>query len=344
MPVDSTFNENESSSEESRDEALAAQRTPGPPRPPRPGKRKGSGMIPMPLPAQAGFSAADPGESDAAPGVDFDDERDEAFPLVSPRSKRPEPEESFADVDAELHDNAPPAPITPWRGLPSLQAEPVEVTPPRAISMGKGFDHDDREEPEPTIVGKVPEQLLELSSAGEENTRAFTAPRELIELARRRREERLDSKAPADAHLRDTQRPLRSATPAAESEDADAAPPIPADSAPPRRLDEDAAPPIARTNSGEMEAVALPPRSAPDSEPGSGSGPVIEIEPASEMAISVSFDSDSPRKPQAVPLSEQVPSRLPASTSLKPALLLGALFVVVGVVIARWHELLSLLH
>lgn len=336
MPVDSTFNETESSSEESRDEAVAAQRTPGPPRPPRPGKRKGSGLIPMPSsPSQSSFSQVDAGESDAAPGVDFDDERDEAFPLVSPRAKPAQPEESFADIDAELHENAPPAPITPWRGLPSLDPDPVDATPPRAASLG--FD---REEPEPTLVGRVPDNLLELS-AGEENTRAFTAPRELIELARRRREERLDSKAPADAHLRDTQRPRREVAP-----DPDAAPPIPADSAPPRRIhDEDAAPPIARTNSGEMEAVALPPRAAPHSEPTSGSGPVIEVEPSSEMSISVSFDADSasPAAPVA-PGSEPMPSRIQTGTSLKPALLIGALFVIVGVVIARWHELVRFLH
>lgn len=343
MPVDSTFNETESSSDETRDEGLGAQRTPGPPRPPRPGKRKGSGLIPMPAPSsQPGFGAIG-GESDAAPGVDIDDERDEPY-VARARPKHVEPEESFADIDAELQEeNAPPAPVTPWRSVPSLEPdpEPVPITPARSAG---GYD---REEPEPTIVGKVPENLLELSSAGEENTRAFTAPRELIELARRKREERLDSKAPADAHLRDTQRPLRDAVPD-QSEEADAAPPIPADSAPPRRLQEDregdAAPPIARTNSGEMEAVALPPRHAPDSEPPRGSGPLIEVEPASEVAISVSFDSDSARSKAAVPGSEPMPSRLRSGTSLKPAVLLGALFVLVGVIIARWHEIMLLLR
>lgn len=336
MPVDSTFNETDSSSEEGRDEAVAAQRTPGPPRPPRPvGKRKGSGLIPMPSPQNTGFGQADVNELDAAPGVDIEDERDEAFPLRSPRPKHVEPEESFADIDAELHETAPPAPLS---GLLD-GAGPVEATPPRA---GAAYG---REEPEPTLVGKVPENLLELSGAGEENTRAFTAPRELIELARRRREERLDSKAPADAHLRDTQRPNRRAgsNAAVEPDESDAAPPIPVDSAPPRRLEEDAAPPIARTNSGEMEAVALPPRAAPDSEP-RGSGPVIEIEPASEMSISVSFDADSTAKAPVAPASEQVPSRIQSGMSLKPALLVGALFVLVGVVIARWHELMQLLR
>jgi len=333
MPVDSTFNETESSSEEGRDEAVAVQRTPGPPRPPRPGKRKGSGLIPMPSPQNGAFGQVDVSESDAAPGVDIEDERDEVFPLVSPRAKHAEPEESFADIDAELHETAPPAPLS---GLLDA-AGPVEATPPRAGSA-HGYG---REEPEPTLVGKVPDNLLELSGAGEENTRAFTAPRELIELARRRREERLDSKAPADAHLRDTQRPIRGA--ASDADAADAAPPIPVDSAPPRRFEDDAAPPIARTNSGEMEAVALPPRGAPDSEP-RGSGPVIEVEPASEVSISVSFDADSAARAPVAPPSEQVPSRIQSGMSLKPALFLGALFVLVGVVIARWHELMQLLR
>jgi hypothetical protein len=332
MPVDSTFSETESSSEEGRDEAVA-QRTPGPPRPPRPGKRKGSGLIPMPSPPSvSSFGQLEPTESDAAPVVEIDDERDEAFAMDSSRPRHAPPEASFADIDAELHETAPPAPLSGFEG-----AGPVEATPPRAAS-GMGYA---REEPEPTLVGKVPENLLELSGAGEENTRAFTAPRELIELARRRREERLDSRAPADAHLRDTQRPVRSR--ASEPAAADAAPPIPADSAPPRRLDEDAAPPIARTSSGEMEAVALPPGAAPHSEP-RGSGPVIEVEPASEMSISVSFDADSAARAPAEPPSIQVPSRLQTGVSLKPALLLGALFVLVGVVIARWHELMQLLR
>lgn len=338
MPVDSTFNETESSSEDGRDEAVAVQRTPGPPRPPRPGKRKGSGLIPMPSPPNGGFGQLDASESDAAPGVDIDDERDEAFPRVSPRPRYAEPEESFADIDAELHETAPPAPLS---GFSLDAADPVEATPPRA---GPAHGRDD---PEPTLVGKVPDNLLELSGAGEENTRAFTAPRELIELARRRREERLDSKAPADAHLRDTQRPVRGgasrAGPAAIEADADAAPPIPVDSAPPRRLEEDAAPPIARTNSGEMEAVALPQRGAPDSEP-RGSGPVIEVEPASEVSISVSFDAESAARPPLAPASEQVPSRIQSGMSLKPALVVGALFVLVGVIIARWRELMQLLH
>lgn len=335
MPVDSTFNETESSSEEGRDDAVAAQRTPGPPRPPRPGgKRKGSGRIPMPSQPNA-FGPGEASDLDAAPGVDIEDERDEAMELLSPRAKHVPPEESFADIDAELLETAPPAPLS---GLYE-GAGPVEATPPRA---GAAYE---REEPEPTLVGKVPDNLLELSGAGEENTRAFTAPRELIELARRRREERLDSKAPADAHLRDTQRPNRGLTSRAEAEpeEADAAPPIPVDSAPPRRLEEDAAPPIARTNSGEMEAVALPPRAPPDSEP-RGSGPVIEVEPASEMSISVSFDAESAAHVPGAPASELVPSRIQSGMSLKPALLVGALFVVVGVVIARWHELMQLLH
>jgi hypothetical protein len=60
-------------------------------------------------------------------------------------------------------------------------------SPPVAISA-----EDDRED---TLVGEVAKDLLDLSSMeGDENTRAYQAPAELIELARRQREERLLAK------------------------------------------------------------------------------------------------------------------------------------------------------
>ncbi|HWO15071.1 MAG TPA: hypothetical protein VNN80_36460 [Polyangiaceae bacterium] len=335
MAVDSTFNETESSPEENRDDAVAAQRTPGPPRPPRPVKRNGSGRIPMPAPSShPDFGRSDSDAGDAAPGVDIEDERDAAFPLVSPRGRSvsPVPEESFADVDAELHDHAPPAPVTPRRGMPRVELDTGEETPARAAPAALAYD---REDPEPTIVGKVPMNLLELSSAGEENTRAFTAPRELIELARRRREERLDSNMPSDAHLRDTQRPARAAL---EDADADAAPPRPVDSAPVRRGDEDRAMPSSRGYSVDLGAAAAAPDS--DSVPGRHSSPVIEVEPGSAESLSL---APAQRAPVAPP-SEPLPSRVGSNTSLKPALFVAALFVLVGVVIARWHEILQLLQ
>jgi hypothetical protein len=211
MATDSTLNETDGAPEESREDSVSSG-TPSPPRPPRPGKRsKGSGRIPMPLPqtrAELGSGEVDADAAgdltDGAPPVDIDADRAEpAIPLQVKRAKPASlPEESFADIDADLADHSPNAPFDPWRGLPSLQAEPVDITPPRGTPINAiNFGRDDQpgSDPEPTVVGKVPDNLMELSAAGgDENTRAFTAPRELIELAKRKREERdvVNSNAP----------------------------------------------------------------------------------------------------------------------------------------------------
>jgi hypothetical protein len=71
-------------------------------------------------------------------------------------------------------------------------------------------DEDDRED---TTVGEVPEGLLALSSHQDESTRAYTAPQELIELAKRQREERrlARGRAPRAAGSPDGASPNRSA-------------------------------------------------------------------------------------------------------------------------------------
>lgn len=83
-------------------------------------------------------------------------------------------------------------------------------------SPGVAFDPEHDDEPEDTTVGAVSQDLLALS-AGEENTRAFSVPTELIELAKRERAERrlagADAPSPRDL----------SAFPAANDE---AAPPV----------------------------------------------------------------------------------------------------------------------
>jgi hypothetical protein len=378
MAIDSTLEETDGAPEEGRDESTSA-RTPGPPRPPRPGKRsKGSGRIPMPMPqsrtelgsVEAEASAADPME--AAPGVDFAAaERDDApFPAFAARARLPSvPEESFADLDAELAeqaDHAPNAPVTPRRGMPVLSADPQEITPPRGTPFRFERDENFDSEPEPTIVGRVPDDLFELAGSGDENTRAFTAPRELIELAKRRREERAGgSLAPGEANARVTARPSGGAdgdldmsaappvpadsfSPAAPAVPADsfspAAPAVPAESFLPAAPELGAAPPVRRTFSGEMEAAALPSRRARDSEPALASGPEIEIEPPSDLL---------PCAPRAVPdaakassnrASEPLSTAVPKRAFGRSWLLMFALFVVVGVVIARWRELAALFH
>jgi hypothetical protein len=414
MASDSTFKEPESASEEPEDEA-SPRPTPNPMRPPRPAKRKASGRIPLPVPfnrtslevdtdAADGELDADSAASDSysAPSVSYEDDRDEpAIPLMASRSKPPSlrPEESFADLDAELFDRAPPAPISdrvppapvekraratpierassssdraaPFseRAAPgsfSDQAPPApfsdrapaapvtprraaaardatDATPPRPIPFASlRAERDD--EPEPTIVGKVPDNLLELSGGGDE-TRAFTAPRELIELAKRKREERRESRAPKEMHASVTERP-----PAPEEPEGQAAPAVLVESGPPRAMEEDAAPPVARTLSGEMEAVALPSRRRPDSEPPDSeppeleppeaSGPVIEIDPASELSGRAGPGASAQgRGPASAPLSSSK-----AAPTSKRFWIWVAILVLVGITIARWRDIAQLLH
>jgi hypothetical protein len=292
---------------------------------------------------EAPLSSEDVDLADAAPAVAIDGDGDPAFPLHTARAKSVPPEESFADLDADLSDQAPNAPVTPWRSVPALQPAPSEVTPPRASPVA--FTDDDRDEdPEPTIVGKVPESLLELSQ-GDENTRAFTAPRELIELAKRKREERLAGAAGAvPSNERATARPVRAGVAASEGFeplDMPAAPAVPVESyAPPESgadSESEGAPPVARTHSGEMEAVALPSRTAPESEP-VVSGPEIEIDPSSELSPSAQRAVIASLSREATPASTPVESTAKMGSKRGWYLLFG-LFVIVGVVIARWREL-----
>jgi len=94
-------------------------------------------------------------------------------------------------------------------------------SPPVAISA-----EDDRED---TLVGEVAKDLLDLSSMeGDENTRAYQAPAELIELARRQREERLLAKGkPARAPALSSPSRAAAATPShAPAVSQSAAPPV----------------------------------------------------------------------------------------------------------------------
>jgi hypothetical protein len=432
MATDSTFKETESSSEEPGDEA-SPHPTPNPMRPPRPVRRKGSGRIPLPVPFNRpgldldGEPADSDFDSDAAPGVNIENEHDEpAIPLMAARAKPTSvrPEESFADLDADLFDRAPAAPIsdrappapisdrappaplsehaprvpvaerarrapvveraarpasdrapsasisdhappapfsdrappapfsdrapaapvTP-RGGRAASRDAAEATPPRAIPFASLRAERQQDEHEPTIVGRVPDNLLELSGGGDE-TRAFTAPRELIELARRKREERRESKAPKDMDARVTERP-----PAPQEAEGQAAPAVLVESGRPRapQEDSDAAPPVARTVSGEMEAVALPSRRTPESEPPESdaptsfpselSGPSIEIGPGSEQSDGTGLSANASSDPRSEPLPSTVTTSAP-----RRLWIWVALFVLVGIVIARWRDIALLLH
>jgi hypothetical protein len=97
---------------------------------------------------------------------------------------------SFDSAEVDPSDRAPGAPFTPWRDVPPLQAAPPVLDSLPAETAQQDHDHED------TIVGKVPKDLLDLSSEDEEeNTRAYQAPQELIDLARRQREERRQAQA-----------------------------------------------------------------------------------------------------------------------------------------------------
>jgi hypothetical protein len=344
MATDSTLEDTDAAPDEGREET-SARGSPSPPRPPRPGKRsKGSGRIPIPLPqSHPDFEATEGDALDRAPAVNIDERDEPAFPLVA-RSKPPSvPEESFADIDADLADHAPNAPVTPWRGMPAVRAGAGEATPPRGTPLQFRSDDDERaSEPEPTIVGKVSENLLELSSAagGDENTRAFTAPRELIELAKRKREERLHGVAAEEDHARSTARPQKgSASDGASDLRAPAAPNVPVDSMPPSEDIPDAAPPVAHSHASELDPASRP--ALPSRKLAPESGPEIEIDPASEL-------SPSARRAVLASTGRNPPASEPAVSTKKSSarhwLLLFSLFVVVGVVIARWRELAALFH
>lgn len=342
MATDSTLEDTDASPDEGREEA-STRGTPGPPRPPRPGKRaKGSGRIPIPLPqSRPDFEAIEGDALDRAPPVNIDERDEPAFPLVASRDRPPSvPEESFADIDADLSDHAPAAPVTPWRGMPAVSPTASEVTPPRGTPLRLPFDDEARSEPEPTLVGKVSENLLELSGAsGDENTRAFTAPRELIELAKRQREERLHGvSASVEEHGATTARPLGRGSAAGDASDLKlpAAPNVAVDSVPPSEDASDAAPPVAHSHASELDPASRPALPSRRLEP--ESGPEIEIDPASEL-------SPSARRAVLASTGRNLPVSEPVSTKKSSPpywLLLFVLFVVLGVVIARWRDIAAL--
>jgi hypothetical protein len=115
--------------------------------------------------------------------------------LVEPRLARPRSAEPSPPSEPPQATEPPPS-RAPSLEYDSLSSHPPGLTsessnsassPPVAISA-----EDDRED---TLVGEVAKDLLDLSSMeADENTRAYQAPQELIELARRQREERLLAK------------------------------------------------------------------------------------------------------------------------------------------------------
>lgn len=371
MAADSPFNETESSPDEAQSDS-ASMLGPNPPRPPRPAKRPiGTPRVPMPSPAdrteQSDFGAEAFDSSLPEPSLDDADESEPEFSLVASRAKplSARPEESFADIDADLADRAPSAPITPWRGVPPLadklpefKPSPAVATRLRSSQVSTAHDSssspavaisDEFDEHEDTIVGEAPKNLLELSSSGDENTRAYTAPQELIELAKRNRELRLKAGAAVDAapeaHSRETARPPNRAAALAAR---DAAEDMPRAAKLPSLVfsplpEGDSAPAVDR----EVSDRAPPPSyHSPPSE-SSESAPVIEIGPGSELPESGSAQ----RMDAPLPTPRWDPGSLaaaPSSSKSSPHwgkrwLLVVAMFIIVGVVISRWAVIQQLL-
>jgi hypothetical protein len=221
--------------------------------------------------------------------------------------------------------------------------------PARGVSKRFGQDDEYESEPEPTIVGKVPDNLLELSGASEENTQAFTAPRELIELAKRSRDERVSSNVPRSAQERETPRPPRAANDDVSDARLPAAPRVPRDgllagkSEPDFESESDleAAPPVKRTFSGEMEAAALPSRRAFDSVPAVPSEPDIDIDSQSDLSPSAHRAAELGSRSS---VDSELPSALRRPASRRGWLLTVALFALIGIAIARWREIVALFH
>lgn len=349
MAADSTFNDTESSPRDTADDAESSLAVHAP-RPPRPSKRaSGLARIPMPAPAMRSGSELEDGSVDdeafadgresepvssaeraAAPDGDAP-QATASGALDEPSSLRPE--ESFADLD--VADRAPPAPLTPSRGMPAVAAprRPLDSSPSVSVTS-----EEDRED---TTVGEVNRDLLELSggNGGDECTRAYTAPQELIELAKRKREERMRAKAekaPAEAHLRETQRPpSRGAEPFDDVIDLVPKAPRAVSGLGTRTPAMGSVRPSGNPASEALRALSSPPRPIdPDSDPDSferDSAPVVsavksraDVTPESLAHLQASY-------------------KTPWLGSSRRWLLVVGLFVIVGFAISRWSTLSHLL-
>lgn len=355
MAADSTFNDTESlprDPAEDSESSLAVHA----PRPPRPSKRApGLARIPMPAPAMRSGSGmgdalleddaiAEGLESEPASSAERAAEARENGMKASAAATAGEvyPEESFA----ELADRAPPAPLTPSRGMPAVSAprRPLDSSP--AVTVSEDEDRED------TTVGEVPRDLLELSGSGaDECTRAYTAPQELIELAKRKREERLrakagsvqaDDSASAEAHLRETQRPPGRGAAASDA---------PVDLVPkaPRAVSDlglgspaEASPRLsARPTSSEALRAFSNSLRAPGSAASGFDDEPASLERDSAPAVSA-IKSRADVSPESL-ANLQATYKTPWLGGSRRWLLIVGLFVIVGFAISRWNALSHLL-
>lgn len=253
---------------------------------------------------------------------------------AAPALRSAAPPLSFDSAEVDPSDRAPGAPFTPWRDVPRTR-EPAALESLPAPTADRDHDHEE------TIVGKVANDLLEQSSDdGEEHTRAYQAPQELIELARRQREERRQAKAgpgrkrDAKAAFHDSLPPTARRPPEDDEQSDLHTATVPVDPA------ADAAPPVELSRPARASAA---PRGG---QPGRSAAPSL-----SELAREIS----ERRRPGSLSPVGDGQGRPGASESAAPPslvnfqtpwltrgriwALLAGLFIAMGYALARWRGL-----
>lgn len=280
----------------------------------------------IPTPVPTARTSTRPPPAVITPAVPGDASANIEFQLT--RRSSAAPPLSFDSAEADPSERAPTAPLTPARDVPPLRpSAETEGAPARAAQQDQ--DHEE------TIVGAVPQNLLELSGEDEEeNTRAYQAPPELVDLARRQREER--RRAETVSKKRDPKRAFR-------------------DSLPPtaRRLDDDsdqsdintATVPIPTDAAAPPVALSGPARDAvgPSGARTSNGAPSLSdlAREVSEPRLPLSLPPGSAARSAATPDSTASLSNYETpwlSRARLWALLVGV-FVVVGYALARWRGL-----
>lgn len=229
-----------------------------------------------------------------------------------------------------------------WSAAPGASPD-LDSSPP--VGIEPEDDDDDRED---TVVGEVPRRLLDIAAVGDENTRAYTAPQELIELARRKREERMRNKAASpEAHSKETQRPPahRRTLDSLPEESFEGVMPDDESALRPAglpRIERDSAPPVARPSAGEREArtgSGAPSAAAAMLERLQSAAPASPSNPAPAVSRT---SSRSERTPESEALSLST-YKTPWFGNARRWLLIAAVCIAVGVLLSRWHVLERLL-
>jgi hypothetical protein len=314
--------------------------------------------------------------SDAAPPAPFSDAperlRARAQIVDAEFAERAEPSDrgELSNRPASS-DWAPVPPATPRQGAPYFADA---SSPP----VGLDLDEQENDDRDVTIVGQVPRKLLELSSSGggDENTRAYQAPQELIELAKRKREERLQARnaalnnpsaaPPVSAALLHPSTVVTERPPARRRKDAetgasrrvgaldqapasDLTPPRGVPIASPRSASEGSASPVKRTQSPDERFSPLPDASAP-SVAASGAPPSLGLEPNSARlnpyaATHQGFEPGSQpfSLSQPAPLAPVVVRARPRVSRFRAEhwLAMAILCVAAGFVLARWRVIVQ---